>query len=298
MRREAPRTLYSLSDRYQREVDGRLYEVIVIENPSDQMLGAAAVEGLGPSFRYIAACGGSLSPVSAVNLGVHCSRGKYVAVMIDGARIVSPGILRYSLMALRLHPDPIVATLAWHLGPKNQAQSVKEGYNAQQEDQLLSAAGWKDDGYRLFSIASLGGSSASGWFAPIAESNFITLSRRRFESLGGYSTEFTSPAGGLVNLDFYRRAVTSSDTQLIVLLGEGTFHQVHGGIATNRTDDAVLSEFFSEYERIRCRPYQVPTPASEPIYLGTMPRQAVRFSGDPAMHRTGSQVEALTSAAA
>ena len=49
MRREAPRSLRSLSPRYQQGLDGRHYEVIVVENGSDpdQRLGAALVEGFG-----------------------------------------------------------------------------------------------------------------------------------------------------------------------------------------------------------------------------------------------------------
>src|SRR5581483_9041619 len=51
--------------------------------------------------------------------------------------------------------------------------------------------------------------------------------------LGGFDERFASPGGGYVNLDAYRRALDLPRTRLIVLLGEGTFHQVHGGAATS-----------------------------------------------------------------
>jgi hypothetical protein len=55
---------------------------------------------------------------------------------------------------------------------------------------------------------------------------------------------------------------------LIVLLGEGTFHQLHGGIATSR--QFTRDEWEDEYERLRGHRF---TPADpEPIYFGTIAR--------------------------
>ena len=53
MRREAARTLHSLSRAYQRDIDGLDYEVIVVENGSapDQKLGEEFVRSFGPEFR-------------------------------------------------------------------------------------------------------------------------------------------------------------------------------------------------------------------------------------------------------
>ena len=42
------------------------------------------------------------------------------------------------------------------------------------------------------------------------------------------------PGGGLVNLDFYTRASLRSDVELVQILGEGTFHQFHGGAMTGK----------------------------------------------------------------
>ena len=55
MRREAARTLHSLSRAYQREIEDLDYEVIVVENGSaeDQRLGEDFVRGFGPEFRYL-----------------------------------------------------------------------------------------------------------------------------------------------------------------------------------------------------------------------------------------------------
>ena len=55
MKREAARTLHSLSRAYQRGVDGLDYEVVVVENGSapDQRLGAEYVQSFGSEFRYL-----------------------------------------------------------------------------------------------------------------------------------------------------------------------------------------------------------------------------------------------------
>ena len=50
--------------------------------------------------------------------------------------------------------------------------------------------------------------------------------------LGGFDERFRSPGGGFVNLDTLSRAVALPGITAITLLGEGAFHQVHGGIAT------------------------------------------------------------------
>ena len=243
MQREAPRTLHTLSTAYQQGVAGDRYEVIVVENPSDRMLSAQAVQGFGPHFRYLVNPRSSRSPAGAINLGAREALGRRLMLMIDGARILSPGVLRQTLAAFRLYDRPVVATLAWHLGPDNQARSIHQGYCQEVEDRLLAESGWETDGYRLFQISSLAGACSDGWFFPISESNCISMSREHFEGLGGYSEEFQSPGGGLLNLDFYSRAVADSDLPLIILLGEGSFHQVHGGVATNRRDDAPIRQF-------------------------------------------------------
>jgi hypothetical protein len=272
MQREAPRTLYSLSTAYQQGVSDDRYEVIVVENPSDQMLTLEDVRRFGPHFRYLINPRNSRSPAAAINLGAREALGRHLMLIIDGARMLSPGVLRQTLTALRLYDRPVVATLAWHLGPDNQARSIHQGYCQEVEDRLLAESGWEADGYRLFHISALASSSERGWFFPLTESNCLTLSREHYEALDGYSEEFQSPGGGFLNLDFYSRAVADPKRHLVILLGEGTFHQFHGGIATNRRDDEPIREFREEYERLRGRPFA--TPQTTPIYLGGMAEPA------------------------
>ena len=277
MQREAPRTLYSLTSDYQQGVREDQYKVLVVENASEQMLCAEQVRSYGRHFRYAVYPQPSCSPAAALNFGVP-ARGRILLLIVDGARILSPGILRHTLLAWQMFHEPVVATLAWHLGPDNQARSIHQGYDQREEDRLLAGCGWEQDGYRLFTVSSLAGSSAQGWFAPILESNCLAVSRTHFRALGGYCEDFQTPGGGFVNLDFYARAVADPQRPLVVLLGEGTFHQFHGGVATNRRDDTPIRQFQDEYLRLRGRPFTAPQ--TTPTYLGGLRRSlAVRAVG-------------------
>ncbi len=44
---------------------------------------------------------------------------------------------------------------------------------------------------------------------------------------------FDDRGGGLVNLALFARACKLPDSKLVVILGEESFHQIHGGTATN-----------------------------------------------------------------
>jgi glycosyltransferase involved in cell wall biosynthesis len=274
MAREAPRTLFTLSPAYQRGVSADDYEVIAVDAGSDESLAEELVRGFGGNFRLVRTAA-SASPVAAVNHAASLARGGAIALCIDGARMLSPGILRHMLAAFRAWDDPLVATLAWHLGPKVQNESLLEGYNQAAEDALLDSVDWQRDGYELFRIATLASSSTDGWFLPIAESNCLAVRKESWNRLGGLHQGFTTPGGGLVNLDFYRNAVEALDS-LVVLLGEGTFHQFHGGVATNVPLEKHPFAFFSEeYARLRGKEFR--RPEKPPLFLGGMPPQALDF---------------------
>ena len=84
-----------------------------------------------------------------MNLGVDAARGDFVAIMIDGARMLSPGIVVNFLRARRLFPNAFVATLGWHLGDEPQNISMLNGYDQSCEDDLLESFDWREDGYQL-----------------------------------------------------------------------------------------------------------------------------------------------------
>ena len=280
MRREAPRTLHSLSRGYQRGVDDLDYEVLAIDNGSTAALDEDMVRSHGPEFSYHRLDLGSPSPVGAMNHGARLARGEHLMLCVDGARILSPGALRESLVGAQRHPRPVVAILSWHLGPAPQDQSVQQGYSQQVEDRLLEDCDWRADGYRLFGCSALGHSSAGGWHQPIGESNALTLPRALFDELGGFDEGFRSPGGGLANLDLFRRACEGEGNQLVVVLGEGTFHQLHGGASTNAAPkQSPWQAYLREYEQLRGYAYE--QPPFDPLYVGAVPPMAKRFLQPP-----------------
>ena len=278
MRREAARTLYTLSAAYQRGVAAEDYEVIAIDNGSDAPLDPDMVTAMGPNFSYHFHDTDSVSPVEAVNLGSGMARGAALAVIVDGARMVSPGLIAQSLQAMQLHDSSFVCALAWHLGPDIQPRSIQHGYDQAVEDQLLTAVDWRRDGYQLFAISTISPASRYGFLGPLPpECSWFCLPRALFDQLGGFNPAFTSPGGGFCNQDFRNRAVTHPGVVSTVILGEGLFHQVHGGAATNAPPDRRPHRMFGEeYRAITGKPFVSKTPLKT-VYVGEMPEAARRY---------------------
>jgi Glycosyl transferase family 2/Methyltransferase domain len=268
MARELPRTIRSLSPAMQRDIDPGDYEVILIDNGSTQPFNEDELRRWLPGLVMHRMQNATVSPAPAINFGLGVARGELVGVCIDGARMVSPGLLSKALVASELHDRPVIGTVAFHLGPEVQMESVKHGYNQSMEDELLAGSGWEEDGYRLFTISVFAGSSAGGWFELPAESNAFFLRAEHWRTLGGWDEDFVTPGGGLLNLDTWARACADPTGEVIMLLGEATFHQIHGGIATNNVNPT-FEMFHEEYFRLHGRPYERPTRQS--LYFGTLP---------------------------
>lgn len=276
MPQQALNTLVSLSPDHQREADARDYEVVVVENSSAAMLSPEDVTRSCPNARYLRRDEAGLSPAAALNEGAARARGRVLALMVDGARMVSPGVVAGIIRSQAVAAEPVVSVPGYHLGQRLHQDAVHDGYGAQQEQRALAALDWRADGYRLFDMAVPSASCSGGYLQPIGESNCIALSRRLFKRLGGFDEGFVSRGGGFVNLDFYRRSVDVGT--LVVLPGEGTFHQFHGGATTGAPDvdrDALLLEMRAEYERLRGEPHR--PPLQTPILLGRVHPSAVRF---------------------
>ncbi len=277
MGREAPRTLQTLARGYQQGLSGLDYEVLVVDNGSPDPLPASALEGLDGRFRLHRIDAAPASPAYAANLGVSMTRGRHVGLILDGARMVTPGVISLGMRAMRLHPRAIVTTMAWHLGDEHQSLSIAKGYGPQAEDALLEGIGWPADGYRLFEVASLAGANPGGFFGPVNESCCLLLPRALWDEAGGLDERFDLPGGGLVSLDLFDRLLELPDSQLVVLLGEGSFHQVHGGAST--TPGADHAAWNAQYEALRGRPYVHPYErlTVTPLYCGSLREPARRW---------------------
>lgn len=276
MRREAARTLYSLSKQYQKSSDRFQYEVIAVDSGSPEPLDEAAVKNMGENFRYQYFDAHTPSPCEALNYGVNLAKGRLVTLCIDGARILSPGILHYSMLASRLSEDPFIYTLGMHIGLKPQPDLAEENYSQIDEDKLIASVDWKKDGYSLFDISSVALSSGKGYLSKLTESNCVTMRRSVYQEIGGFDERFESPGGGLTNLDFFNRINEMADVHPILLLGEATFHQFHNGTATNvPRKDHPWEKMAAEYSMIRgksFKPYY-----RQPTFFGSIHPRCYRL---------------------
>lgn len=295
---QAENTVRSLMTNYQHGVQSSDYEVLIVENRSANTMAESFVSALPQNFSYHLREETHPTPVHAINYGIEVSRGENVCVMIDGARLLTPGVVKNTILGHRLSTMSVVTVPGYHLGFELQQKAVLKGYGYDKEAQLMQSIEWPKTGYRLFEIACFSGSCAPGFYLAHSESNCISLPREMWDALGGYDASFDARGGGVVNLDLYKRACEYPGAQHIVLPGEGTFHQFHGGVTTGGDEDAKRDKFILEimeqYEQIRGEKYS--SPQTDPVYLGEIADQAQKFvhlSSLRKLERMGKNIEEL-----
>ena len=293
---QAQNTVRSLLPDYQVGTELQDYEVLVVENESGNHLSADFLRTLPANFHYHLRKEDQPTPVHAINFGIQQARGENICVMIDGARVLTPGIVKNIILGHRVSELAVVTVPGYHLGFELQQKAVGSGYGVEQEQLLMQSIAWPDDGYRLFEIACFSGSCAPGFYLPHSESNCISMPRQIWKGLGGYDARFDMRGGGVVNLDLYKRACEYPGVTHVVLQGEGTFHQFHGGVTTGGDDaearDRFIAAIRKQYEEIRGQNFT--SPATNPVYLGELSVHALKFvhlSSGIKLERLGKNAE-------
>lgn len=278
---QAERTLRSLASPYQAGVEPGAVEVIAVENASDRPLGEARARAALPGVRYVLRDEAQPSPVPAAHHAASLARGTHVALAIDGARLLTPGVLGLTLAALRAWPEATVAVPGYHLGREPQQDSVNKGHDEATDTALLDSIGWPgagpEAGYRLFEIAVWSRATRKGFLRPLSESNFLAMPRAAWDALGGLDRRYDSLGGGKSNLDLYKRLLDRPGVPFVLLHGEGTFHQVHGGISTNTPAgerEAVMEAIHAQDRAIRG---EAGRPEARPILFGPVHPPALPF---------------------
>lgn len=275
---QADKTLLSLSPGYQQGVSADDYEVIVVENDSNRPLGSERALRHADNVRYFHRMESQRTPVHAINFAASRARGRHLAIMIDGARMVTPGVVRQTLEVFHLAPEAAVSTPGYHIGHKLQQVAVNEGYDETVEAALLATIQWPQDAYRLFEIAVLSGSCQGGFFKANAESNFLAMSVRKWKKLGGMDSRYDNFGGGNANLDLYKRLLESPQAPLYLLFGEGSFHQFHGGVTTGTLKEERTRVYQQLIDQDICiRGNNRDSPNVKPILYGSLHPSVYRF---------------------
>ena len=276
---QAENTIRSLLPDYQLGVSVEDYEVLIVENESSNNISKEFLEALPSNFSYHLRRETQPTPIHAINYGLEHAKGESICVMIDGARLLTPGVVKNTILGHRISNSAIVTVPGYHLGFELQQKAVGSGYDSAREQALMRSISWPESGYRLFDIACFSGSCVHGFYLPHSESNCISMPREIWKDLGGYDVRFDMRGGGLVNLDLYKRACEYTGVTHIFLHGEGTFHQFHGGVTTGGENSIDRQKFIDEikeqYQQIRGHSFT--SPETNPLYLGELSSSAQKF---------------------
>ena len=124
------------------------------------------------------------------------------------------------------------------------------------------------DGYRLFEVVHPGGLVGLGLVLAVGREQRPVPARGRCGPSWAASTSASpGPAADWSTTTCTGGPASWTGSQLVTLLGEGTFHQYHGGASTSGADD--FEELRPSTSRLKGRRYAAPT--NEPLFVGRVP---------------------------
>lgn len=228
------RTLTSCSPHYQKAPKNKI-EVIIADNGSDKPL-PRNIRKKFPFVSKVIRTQGKPSPVFALNDAIKHAKFNTIALMIDGAHILSPGVFQNTRDICQMFARPVINIPQYFLG--NFSQNLNQEPDAwKRETRMLGELNWPKDGYSLFRCALIPGEIAAKSIMSSIESNCLIAKRKVFEECGAFDERFDEPGAGFANLEMFTRLTNHEKNTYVMFPGEGSFHQDHDGTTTKKTPE-------------------------------------------------------------
>lgn len=244
------RTLTSCTAIYQ-NVDPSNLEVIIIDNGSDVPLQKSDFPNF-PRVSKVIRIDGRSSPVFGMNVGIEEAKYSTVALMIDGAHMLTPGVIGNAKSIIDLKRRAVINVPQYILGCESQnLRSVENAFDREAED--LRQLGWPADGYTLFDYAVVAGEGANKHYLDAIESNCLVTTKEVLADCGAYDERFDEAGAGLANIELFNRLCHDPKNQYVTLVGEGSFHQDHNGTTTSLSSDErdrVVKSYYEKYKEV------------------------------------------------
>lgn len=260
------------------QADALNYEVVVVENRSENTLSPERILALPSHFRYLLRDEQGVSPAAAVNAGLELARGDCIGLLIDGARLLSPGVLALVRDAGKAFPNALINVPGYYLSCEGAESDASDAtaLTAMEQSHLQSIQ-WQQNGYRLFERAVFSNGNRHGYLRPFMESTAFFVNRWALDRIGGADESFQLSGGGALILHMFRQLGMMAELDYVVLPGEGNFHQFHGGVSTRRNAerDELVKQFKRQLDSHWQGGYQALS--REAIMLGKLPEQALGF---------------------
>ncbi len=268
--RQIRRTLESLRPAYQ-GVDASRIQVIVVDNGSTTPLAAEDLATIAPNLE-IMRVDGYPSPVFGLNKAIERADHDTIALMIDGAHLLSPGVVQNALEVMQLHERPVINVPQYLMGAVSQNLNVDAQVDPfDRETADLESLGWPENGYRLFEYAVKATEMADRNPFQWAESNCLITTRTVLEECGAFDERFDEPGAGMANVELFHRLTHEPRNSYVILAGEGSFHQDHHGTTTGVSVD-VRKERVAQYHarNEELFGYDFPAFSRSPFLYGTV----------------------------
>ena len=248
--RHLERTLRCCGAKYQSAPSDQI-EIIVVDNGSTPPVPQSIMQS-HPDISEIIRVDGKPSPVFGLNEGLRRARFNNVALMIDGAHILSPGVFQRTKEVVGQFSRPVINVPQYMLGETSQTFSTSE-FAFEHEEHELDRLGWPADGYSLFNFATRVTELADRPELFDFESNCLISTKAVFDECGAFDERFSEPGAGMANVEMFWRLIHEPLNTYVRLPGEGSFHQDHGGTTTSLTREQradLLADFHAHNKEV------------------------------------------------